>query len=330
MRVTPGDGARLLDSPGRSPRVRGRTAALLDRPRLGRAPRAALPAVPAVGYHGRGVPLVRRVVCFYTSARDQSWALAQAVSSWNRSGANVRLVATARAEAQLVIRHDPAVASCRAPLSAVAAYDPTLAAGGVAKAAPAVAHDRVEEGRQAGHLDLGRPRAHELADPARRDEYRVEAGALELEHVVAACERELGDRELSRRDVGQEREHRFDRIGVVVGVRREQEDLRVETLESPLQLVLVADVDDEFELGVLAAVRLSFPDGERVRVGGQPAAAPEKRQRRRLANAFDAGVDDERLRPLRLGVGRGGRVRNVDDDRDPVAFGEVVAQTSRS
>ena len=108
-----------------------------------------------------------------------------------------------------------------------------------------------------------------------------------------------------------------------------QEDLRVEPLERVLELVLVADVDDELELGLLA-VLVAGPDRERVGVRRLAAAAPEQRQRRRLADALDREIDRQRLRALLLGRPRGGGIGDVDDDRDPVALRDVVAQTSRS
>ncbi len=53
------------------------------------------------------------VVRYYNAAPSQGWALWQAVAAWNRSGARVRFVATSRRNAQLIVRHDPSVASCK-------------------------------------------------------------------------------------------------------------------------------------------------------------------------------------------------------------------------
>jgi hypothetical protein len=63
-------------------------------------------------YRVHGVPWPGGLVRYYNAAPSQAWAVRKAVAAWNRSGANVRFVATSRAEAQLVIRHDPSVASC--------------------------------------------------------------------------------------------------------------------------------------------------------------------------------------------------------------------------
>src|SRR5690242_1582167 len=49
--------------------------------------------------------------------------------------------------------------------------------------------------------------ADQLADALRADEHRVDARALEGEHLVAARHLDLGDRELARRHVGQELQH---------------------------------------------------------------------------------------------------------------------------
>ena len=70
-------------------------------------------AEAAPHYRVRGVPWPGGVVRYYNAAPSQAWAVSRAVAAWNRSGANVQFVATSRAEAQLVIRHDPSVASCK-------------------------------------------------------------------------------------------------------------------------------------------------------------------------------------------------------------------------
>ena len=72
---------------------------------------SAADAAPEYRYHG--VPWPNGVVKYYNAAPSQGWALWQAVAAWNRSGAKVRFVATSRRNAQLIIRHDPSVASCQ-------------------------------------------------------------------------------------------------------------------------------------------------------------------------------------------------------------------------
>jgi hypothetical protein len=71
---------------------------------------SAAEAAPTYSFHG--APWPAGVVRYYNAAPTQGWALWQAVAAWNRSGAKVRFVATSRRNAQLIIRHHPAVASC--------------------------------------------------------------------------------------------------------------------------------------------------------------------------------------------------------------------------
>ena len=59
---------------------------------------------------------------------------------------------------------------------------------------------------------------------------------------------EIRDRELAGGDVGEQLEQPVERRLLVVGVLgREQQDLRIELLEHPLELVLVTHVDDRLE-----------------------------------------------------------------------------------
>ena len=99
--------------------------------------------------------------------------------------------------------------------------------------------------------DSRRVLADEVRDEAGLDEDGVDPGPLEREHVGSRRGVDVGDRELPGRDVGEQLEHRLERVVAVVGVAAgEQEDLRVELLERVLELLLVADVDDVLELGV--------------------------------------------------------------------------------
>src|SRR5581483_3141597 len=103
----------------------------------------------------------------------------------------------------------PAAASTSAAKSAAAAR--ALIAGMV-------------DGRRS---DFYGPVPDELRDVPGRDEHGVDARPLEREHGLAGGDRDLGDRELAGRDVGEELEHDLDRVGVVVvgAPVREQEDL---------------------------------------------------------------------------------------------------------
>ena len=113
---------------------------------------------------------------------------------------------------------------------------------------------------------------------SRADEHGVDAGALEGDDVVARRRLEVGDRELSGRDVGQQVEDPLEVVLVVLGLaRREQEDLGVDPLERRGQRLLVVDVDDDLqpELGragvqlleVLLLVVVLGDDQARVRAG---------------------------------------------------------------
>src|SRR5215471_14673727 len=58
-------------------------------------------AAPAYHFHGYRWP--GGVVRYFNGASDQRWAVAQAVSAWNESGARIRFVPVPRSQAQLVI-----------------------------------------------------------------------------------------------------------------------------------------------------------------------------------------------------------------------------------
>src|SRR5688500_1934514 len=48
------------------------------------------------------------IVTYFNASPEHEWAVRQAVGAWNASGARVRFVATAAAEAELLIRSDAA------------------------------------------------------------------------------------------------------------------------------------------------------------------------------------------------------------------------------
>jgi hypothetical protein len=65
-------------------------------------------AVPeASAYRVSGSPWPGGLVRYHNAAGDQAWAVKEAVSAWNRSGARVRFVPVPRARAQLLIQHVP-------------------------------------------------------------------------------------------------------------------------------------------------------------------------------------------------------------------------------
>ncbi len=115
--------------------------------------------------------------------------------------------------------------------------------------------------------------AYELADLLGADKDGVHPGPLEGQHLVAGRDLDLGDRELPRRHVGEQFEHGVERVDVLVDVVRvQQEDLGIEPFERQLELLLVANVDDGFEVVVIAV--LVGPDADRVGVARRPGAEP--------------------------------------------------------
>ena len=103
---------------------------------------------------------------------------------------------------------------------------------------------------------------------------------------VALDAGEIGDRELARRDVGQQLEHPLVRGLIVVGVaRREQEELRVDALERLLELFRVLDVDDRLE-AERRRLRLRRARGRRRR-----GAAPRSAGRRPLRSSEPPRAD---------------------------------------
>jgi hypothetical protein len=81
---------------------------------LGAATLAVL-APQAGAYRAVGPKWPGGVITYFDDAPDQAWALDQAVSAWNRSGALVRFVPATRDQAAVVVEHsdDPTIAACR-------------------------------------------------------------------------------------------------------------------------------------------------------------------------------------------------------------------------
>src|SRR5579883_87550 len=95
-------------------------------------------------------------------------------------------------------------------------------------------------------LDLGRRATDESGDVApRREEDRVHAGPLELGDLFPVGGGELRDRELARRNALQELEDVLERRAALAVA--EQEDLRVDAIERPLQLLVARDRHDRLE-----------------------------------------------------------------------------------
>jgi len=97
-------------------------------------------------------------------------------------------------------------------------------------------------------------------------------------------------------------------------------------LEHVGQLLLVTHLDDR--LGAVALVDLLEPEGNGVDVAPWTVSDPEQRQARRGTDPVDRPRHRKRLRALSFGVSRGACILDARDDRDPVAFGDGLAESS--
>ena len=107
----------------------------------------------------------------------------------------------------------------------------------------------------------------------------------------------------------------------------EHEELRVEALERLLELLAPGDLEDELDTG--GGLEILVAGADDARVAGH-AGRGENGQRGGRADRVDLAVGEQRLRPVRLG-----RLRLIwsvhgNDERDPVALGDGLAQTSRA
>ena len=125
------------------------------------------------------------------------------------------------------------------------------------------------------HLDVGRARSDQLAAPA---PFGISTASKPARSSCSTSSRlataTSAIASLPAGTSGSSCQHRLDRIVVVADPRAEmQEDLGVEPLERLLELVLVADVDDELELGARA------PSSSPARIASASASAGVPRPR---------------------------------------------------
>ena len=148
----------------------------------------------------------------------------------------------------------------------------------------------------------------------------VPAGKLAIADV------DVGYRELPGRDVRQQLERQLERILPVLA-RRDQDYLGVAHLEDLLELFLVANLDHRLQTLGIGAGR---PNRDRVdiRIARGRGREPQHGQSARVADPDHHVVDGERFCALLLGGTRRLRIAHADDDRDPVAFGDPLAQPS--
>ena len=170
-------------------------------------------------------------------------------------------------------------------------------------------------------LDGRRRAADEVGDLGRADEHGVDPGPFEREHLLARGGREVGDRELAGRHIGQQVEDSLDMGLVVVGLpRREQEDLRVDPLERVGERLLVVDVDDDLEPELGRAAR-GAPRGAPRRRGPRRRSGT-RRRRRRCAASGEASTRKRIGRPVASRTPSAGAV-----DGEP--FGALLLGRSR-
>ena len=77
----------------------------------------------AAAYVGKGRTWPGGVIRYYNAAPDQAWAVQQAVTAWNRSGARIRFVAVPASQAQVRIEHFRGV-NCTVNAEATGGYTP--------------------------------------------------------------------------------------------------------------------------------------------------------------------------------------------------------------
>src|SRR4051812_460736 len=198
--------------------------------------------------------------------------------------------------------------------------------------------------RGGGGSDVEVVSADELGNVPAGHDHGVHSCPLELGHLVPAADRQLRDRELAGRHVLQQVERSLQRALVAAVTGGQQEDLRVDALERGLQLLVVAHLDGALEpqvehraVGLLQLAVLASELGQgqyagvrvrRTRPLGRAVRPPEQRQTRRLADGVDRVVERQRLGALLLGRARTSGIADGDDDRDPVALGDRLAEAS--
>src|SRR5579862_4428142 len=163
------------------------------------------------------------------------------------------------------------------------------------------------------------------------DDDCVAAGALELLHLVAVRQLEVGDRELAGGNSREQVEHDVDR-GLVV-----------HSLERALELFLVANLDravqaeiDRLGMELLqpAVVVLEGVEDEEIRIRRGRSSlerhvrSPEDRQRGRLPHAGGITPHDERLGVLLLRRPGGIGVLDGGDHGDPVPLGDRMTEAA--
>jgi len=175
----------------------------------------------------------------------------------------------------------------------------------------------------------------ERGQAARGDEHRIDPRALELGDVVGRRIVELGDRELSGRDIVQELEEHRERVFVRVLRDGEEEDLRVEPPHRLGEMLRLGHTDDTLEADYVSLVphskiRRDHDGVGRRSLGVEQVAEVQERKVRGHADRVAVDGGRKRVRTLLLGRARAVRVRDLDHERDPVAFGDGLAELAHA
>ena len=163
------------------------------------------------------------------------------------------------------------------------------------------------------------------------DEHGVDAGALEL--VDLRLRGRAARSAIASLPAGTSESRSSTCCERLVRVARgEDEELRIEALERLLELVLVLDADDE--LDVVGELDIALARADDAGVLARSRARHRESDDRERAGGADR-VDDRRrgrAAPRLRGLGLACRLRPVDgdDQRDAVALGYGLAQTSRA
>ena len=108
--------------------------------------------------------------------------------------------------------------------------------------------DRRQDDPRTGPLNVGKRVTDERPHVAAGDDHRIDAGTLELEHIVAGRSCKLGDDELSDRNVREQLEQALQVILAIVSVLGgEKQDLGVDQLQHGFELVLISHEEDTLE-----------------------------------------------------------------------------------
>ena len=185
---------------------------------------------------------------------------------------------------------------------------------------------------------FGRGRPDQIGDVPGEDDHRVHARAFERGDLVARAGANVSDRELPCRDVLKKLQRVGERL-VTVGMQ--DEHFGIELLENELEVFFLADPRGHLpvlgEVGTnlvqpLPVLTVDVDDAGVGRFGGRPFRVVDDQDRK-----LRRGADGSQAlrRPARnehaLGAGsfcvaRRIRALDADDDRDPVALGDRLAE----